>query len=375
MTTATATAHHTAASSHDCLTESAPEKASGEMKLPETVLNMAWKSMTISTLPPVPLYTHVSTSVQARMITMSHPPICPVATTSGRCHRAHTAPRIRLATSAERPACRLGRANPLQPGSSHAPPIPGIRSATAKVEKRPVQPPISAAEGAWAPSRTFSAVAARAIPTGSKSATAYHLIPTRQRTIRRSRPPIPLLPWVMASTTSAARKGPKEAMGVGERPKAYRIQGHHESAQVSTKNATSGCRFTKDTVHLLPCRVTGSWPGSSPRSRRRAGSGPAPTHERSGSCNVCIILLRRGGRIAQKDYLEVHSEPVASELRRTPSARSLENPCRTNVSEMYRRKRRRGGNLVGPVDPRRPGSAVSERIYSDPCDCTRCCSP
>jgi hypothetical protein len=62
----------------------------------------------------------------------------------------------------------------------------------------------------------------------------------------------------MASTTSAARKGPKEAMGVGERPKAYRIQGHHESAQVSTKNAMSGCRFTKDTVHLLPCRVTGS---------------------------------------------------------------------------------------------------------------------
>src|SRR5215210_544897 len=258
MTTATATAHHTAASSHDCLTESAPEKASGEMKLPETVLNMAWKSMTISTLPPVPLYTHVSTSVQARMITMSHPPICPVATTSGRCHRAHTAPRIRLATSAERPACRLGRANPLQPGSSHVPPIPGIRSTTAKVEKRPVQPPRSAAEGAWAPSRTFSAVAARAIPTGSKSATAYHLIPTRQRTIRRSRPPIPLLPWVMASTTSAARKGPKEAMGVGERPKAYRIQGHHESAKASTKNAMSGCRFTKDTVHLLPCRVTGS---------------------------------------------------------------------------------------------------------------------
>src|SRR5829696_1867339 len=161
MTTATDNAHHTAASSHDCLTESAPEKASGEMKLPETVLNMAWKSMTISTLPPVPLYTHVSTSVQAMMITMSHPPICPFAR-SGRCHRAHTAPRIRLATSAERLACRRGRAKPLQPGSSHVPPIPGIRSTRAKVEKRPVQPPRSAAEGAWAPSRTFSAVAARA---------------------------------------------------------------------------------------------------------------------------------------------------------------------------------------------------------------------
>src|SRR5918998_2420138 len=116
-TTATATAHHTAASSHDCLTESAPENI-GEMKLSETVLNMAWKSMTISTLPPVPLYTHVSTSVQAMMFTMSHPPICPVATTNGRCHRAHTAPRIRLATSAERPACRRGRAKPLPPRSS-----------------------------------------------------------------------------------------------------------------------------------------------------------------------------------------------------------------------------------------------------------------
>src|SRR5918997_3207222 len=58
MTTATATAHHTAASSHDCLTESAPEKASGESAgmtvPPEMVLNMACIIMTISTLPPVP---------------------------------------------------------------------------------------------------------------------------------------------------------------------------------------------------------------------------------------------------------------------------------------------------------------------------------
>ena len=45
----------------------------------------------------------------------------------------------------------------------------------AKVEKRPVQPPNSAADGAWAPSRTLNAAAARVIATGSKRATAYHL--------------------------------------------------------------------------------------------------------------------------------------------------------------------------------------------------------
>ena len=40
ITTTIATTHHTAASSHDCLTESAPENM-GEKKLPETVLFMA----------------------------------------------------------------------------------------------------------------------------------------------------------------------------------------------------------------------------------------------------------------------------------------------------------------------------------------------
>jgi hypothetical protein len=33
-------------------------------------------------------------------------------------------------------------------------------------------------------------------------------------------------------------------MGVGERPKAYRIHPHHESAKASTKNATIGRRCT-----------------------------------------------------------------------------------------------------------------------------------
>ena len=62
---------------------------------------------------------------------------------------------------------------------------------------------------------TLSTVAPRASPTGSKRATAYHPSPTRQRTIRRSKPPTPLLPLVMASTKSAARKGPEAEYGVG----------------------------------------------------------------------------------------------------------------------------------------------------------------
>src|SRR5688500_1083619 len=98
------------------------------------------------------------------------------------------------------------------------------------VEKSPVQPPNSTDEGGWAPNRTLITAAARLIATGSKRATAYHLSPTRQRTIRRSTPTTPVLPLVRASTTSAARKGPKPTIGWGRRSRAYRIEGHHERA-------------------------------------------------------------------------------------------------------------------------------------------------
>jgi hypothetical protein len=100
----------------------------------------------------------------------------------------------------------------------------------AKVEKRFVQPPNSMEEGTCAPSSTFSVVATTASPTGSRRAAAYHLGPTLQSTIRRSRSPTPLLPRVAASTASAARKGPKPATGWGERSRTYRIEGHHERA-------------------------------------------------------------------------------------------------------------------------------------------------
>src|SRR5215211_1341271 len=110
------------------------------------------------------------------------------------------------------------------------------------------QPPTSAAaEIRWAPSRkTLSAAAVRVTPIGRPSGAAYHCNPTRQRTIRRSNPTTPVLPRVRASTTSAARKGPKPTIGVGNRSKEYRIQGHHDRAQASTKNVMSGYLLIKD---------------------------------------------------------------------------------------------------------------------------------
>jgi hypothetical protein len=98
--------------------------------------------------------------------------------------------------------------------------MPGMRSRRAKVEKRPVQPLSTAEEARASNRRTLSAAAAPEITTGSRSATAYQRNPTRQRTIRRSSPTTPILPWTTASTTSAARKGPKPIMVPGTRPAA-----------------------------------------------------------------------------------------------------------------------------------------------------------
>src|SRR5215218_2418642 len=131
-----------------------------------------------------------------------------------------------------------------------------MRSRTKNVGMRLDQPPNSAAEEVgWAPSRrTLIATAVRVTTTGSRSATAYHRSPTRQRTIRRSNPSTPLSPSVTASTKNAARKG-KPTIGVGERSKEYRIQGHHERAQASTKNVMSGYLLIKDTRYS-PSRPT-----------------------------------------------------------------------------------------------------------------------
>jgi hypothetical protein len=100
-TTMIATAHHSTASSHDCLTESTPENI-GEKKLPEMVLFIACINMAISTLPLALLNTHAKTTDTAITSTMSDQLISPT-TMSGRFQKAHSTPRIRLAESAERP--------------------------------------------------------------------------------------------------------------------------------------------------------------------------------------------------------------------------------------------------------------------------------
>src|SRR5215211_3328523 len=124
-----------------------------------------------------------------------------------------------------------------------------MRSQRKNICKKLDKPPNSAAEEVrWAPSKkTLSSAAVRVTTMGRRSATAYHLSPTRQRTIRRSNPTTPLLPSVSASTISAARKGPKPTIGLGKRSKEYRIQGHHDRAQASTKNVMSGYLLIKDT--------------------------------------------------------------------------------------------------------------------------------
>src|SRR5829696_2104283 len=139
-----------------------------------------------------------------------------------------------------------------------------MRSRTKNVGMRLDQPPNSAAEEVgWAPSRrTLIATAVRVTTTGSRSATAYHRSPTRQRTIRRSNPSTPLSPSVTASTKNAARKG-KPTIGVGERSKEYRIQGHHERAQASTKNVMSGYLLIKDTRYDMRSSLPTHFPGGS----------------------------------------------------------------------------------------------------------------
>src|SRR5829696_4559230 len=70
MTTTIATAHHVAASIHDCLTESTPVNI-GEKNWPEMVLFMACIIMMISTLPLALLNTQLRTSVAPMIDTIS----------------------------------------------------------------------------------------------------------------------------------------------------------------------------------------------------------------------------------------------------------------------------------------------------------------
>ena len=107
-TTTIATATQSAASSHDSLTESAPENI-GPKKLPEMVLFIACITMAINTLPLALLNTQAKTTDAAIISTMSDQLTYPT-NISGRCQKAQSNPRIKLANSAERPTCSRGKA-------------------------------------------------------------------------------------------------------------------------------------------------------------------------------------------------------------------------------------------------------------------------
>ena len=103
---------------------------------------------------------------------------------------------------------------------------------------------------------TLSIVATAVSTAGSNSATAYQPGATRQRIILRNRPISPVLPSVSASTTIAARKGPKLAIGFGKTPSAYGIHAHQDNAYARTKKVVNRWRLIKASVRdiRLPFR-------------------------------------------------------------------------------------------------------------------------
>src|SRR5215208_1876947 len=91
-----------------------------------------------------------------------------------------------------------------------------MRSTRKNAGMRLGHPPSSADEAPWAPNtKTLSVAAKTVIVTGTKSATAYHTGETRQRTIRRSKPPTPLLPLVACKHDKRREKRPEAHDGQG----------------------------------------------------------------------------------------------------------------------------------------------------------------
>ena len=99
----------------------------------------ACTNMAMNTLSLVLLKTHVMTTAKEMammtnltMAKKSLPPdyAAPDGTkNSGRCHSAHSSPRIRVPTKGPCSSCSLGNAKPRQPGSSNSgPPRMAVRT-------------------------------------------------------------------------------------------------------------------------------------------------------------------------------------------------------------------------------------------------------
>src|SRR6266550_5963968 len=95
------------------------------------------------------------------------------------------------------------------------------------------------------PKQRVIATAMRQTRTGVANVIAYHLAPTRQRTRRLKNSCKPDRPETIAVTIIPATNGPR-GFGPLVRPRINAMShGYQESANASTKNATSLCCFKK----------------------------------------------------------------------------------------------------------------------------------
>jgi hypothetical protein len=126
-----------------------------------------------------------------------------------------------------------GRAKPLQPGSSvRGPPtIKVVKKAGTTVyhsESRVL-------DGVGAPNATVTYTEAATNTAGRTKAAAYHLSPTRQRTIAARRAFTPVLPAITADTIIAATIGLQGRIAVESGLSSVKGHGHQARPKANTK--------------------------------------------------------------------------------------------------------------------------------------------
>lgn len=324
-TTATAAAVQTTSSIQLCRLESEPWN-SCEAYSPETALFVACITIAMRTLsnafPNSQVKTIVATTTSRRSDQCWSP-----WRSSGRCQSDQITPRTRLAARAERSRSRRGRAYPRHPGSSQAPPNIGTQRMISAVGRMFVQRPRSAVLGVSAPSARLSPVAAAVSATGTRMAAAHQRGATRHFRIERKSAPTPARPWVRASTVTAARKGPQPSRGGPDPVASTAMEGAHEKANASTKNATSGCLRMSEAIRRRP------------RPRTRAS--PRLSSTRLGVVRSEVVMLR-ASRVRRRGR-------ASATGRRLSSPRLARRRCRGAWREASAaRPRRRRGRRCRP---------------------------
>lgn len=145
---------------------------------------------------------------------------------NGKCHTAHTIPRMRLAPRALYRFWSLGKANPRHPGSSPAgPPSRPPSRNNGMIKSQGLMPAGRGSGGRWStgglaksnvgpPRKKVPVMASSVTRAGSKRTTRYHQGCTRQVNHRRKKARIPPLPVVIAVANKAAGSGPIPPMNV-----------------------------------------------------------------------------------------------------------------------------------------------------------------